>query len=239
MSQHRVLSSATPSVLTLHGFPQPGSNPPAQFAPIRQALSLPPDSWHDFTWIRNTAGRELRDAYNRLRDPKESFSAHYAADLDVGFDPWFHDELKNIDSRNPLVILAYSLGALILFKWLEDNASSADVERITTIFCLAGPYRFRPFQHVYIKGHRHPSKIAEKSVSARQIGRYLRRWQLVTLLAEDDGTFAPWNCLFRRRLIRSTIDQHVIAGPDHETLCAHPATLDYIRVRFHTQLHRG
>lgn len=221
-------SSAKPLVLTLHGFPQWRGDPSAQFTAIRTTLRLPSGSWRDFFWVGDTTRQQLEEAFDRLKDPMESFSAHYA-DL---FDPWLHDQVKTIGSNDPVVILAYSLGALIFFRWLADKASLADVEGITTIFCLAGPYRFRNPQTVFMG--RRVFQILEQTLPARRIGRYLRRWQLVALSAEGEDRFTLWNCLFGPQLTYNIVDQHVIGGADHDTLCTHPATLDYIRVRFPT-----
>lgn len=133
----------------------------------------------------------------------------------------------------PVVLIAYSAGALIVYKWLATRATLADVQRFAAIVCLAGPYRF--FQPVQTIGFAHKPgftiDVQEDSIDPTLIARYLRPWQLIVLLAGEDETVLPANASFQPAQIPNLIDEHVIYGAEHHTICSHAATLAYIRAR--------
>jgi hypothetical protein len=164
-----------------------------------------------------------------LRMRNREFGSFYAQH----FSEWLQERLHEIPAQTPLVLIAYSAGALIVYKWLAARAPAADVQRLAVIYCLAGPYRFRQPEQVLFLEDRpdYPITIREDSVNPVELGRHLQPWQLVVLVAERDGTIPRWNASLSSLPSTRPIDYHIIKGARHLTLTTHQHVHDYIRVR--------
>lgn len=225
------------TILTLHGFPRLLSRrpwewetPSHQFEAMRQRFPSPLISWDHFAWAGATR-RELILPGQLLQEG--GFAEKYAGH----FEEWLQRRLPTIPSDNPIILLSYSLGSLILFHWLAYMGSVHTVRRVTTIFTLAGPHRFvKGQQGVFFESlPSHEFIVKAETIPPQEITKNLRPWQLVVLLAGKDGTWLRGphgNTLFHEQ---KSIDQHVIRTATHDNLCAHKDALAYIEVRFPPQ----
>ena len=208
-----------PTVLALHGLPDVDVGPREQLRSIRQALQLPTGCWRDWVWAsgRMGAGRARFSLENR------SFATNYAS----RFSQWLSGQIADDnDADDPIHIIAYSLGALIIFKWLAELATPQLTRRIKTVFCLGGPHQFdQPEQEVILERTGQLITVREDSIATRDIVANLSSWQLVVLVAERDLSITGAMSQFPTVLSRSVVDQHTIGGTTHLTLCDHPTDL--------------
>jgi hypothetical protein len=227
------------TVLAVHGLPEEGVPPETQLEPIKQAFQLPASSWHDHIWCRDPTRMSVGRVVRRLT--RREFATYYTdrewteADRDPEpFTPWLKAHLASLAPQTPIILIAYSGGALIVYKWLATRATREEMQRLAAIVCLAGPYNFP--QAVQTIGFAHKPELTidvqEETIDPALITRYLRPWQLVVLLGSEDVTVLPVNASFEPTLPPNLIDEHVIPGAEHHTICGDPATLAYLRTRF-------
>lgn len=142
-------------------------------------------------------------------------------------------QLASVDDDSSVAILAYSAGMLIVYNWLAARATETEVQRLSAIVCIAGPYRFQqPEQTIYF-AHKPELTIdvREDNIAPTRIAQYLRPKQLVVLRASNDITVLEANASFRGHRVANVIDEQVIDGAHHHTICRDPATLSYLRQR--------
>lgn len=234
------LPAAALTVLAVHGLPDRDSNPRDQLQPIREALQLDPSNWHDHVWCPITTGVALGRVALRLGDEQFPFAAHctdrdppYTDRNPEPFVPWFQKQVAGLAPSAPVVIIAYSAGAFLVYKWLATRATADDVRRLSAIVCLAGPYWFAQPEQEIVFAHNpdRPIMVREEPIDPTVITRFLRPGQLITLLASNDITVLPPYASLRSAIAEPFIDEQEIAGAEHHTICGHPDTAAYLRAR--------
>ncbi len=203
-------------VLAVHGFPEHGSQPQEQLEPLRQGLKLPQARWRAAAWI-GTERRDLGQVIRLLRD--RAFGSTYVSTI--------HSEVESVlqaEPDSPLVIIAYSLGGLLVYRWLAELATASMLARIPHIFCLASPVRFlQPEQRIYFQHLlNHPITVREPSVQFAALKRNLTEHQLTVFIAGQDRTILKRNAsfgLFRSGL--GLVEQINVPTADHLSIIAH------------------
>lgn len=229
------------TVFAVHGLPDKNSNPPDQLEPLRVALNIDQANWRDHVWCSDTSGRALaHTVLTPLRDPNVDFAAHrvfheppYNDQDPPPFTLWFADELATLSAETPVVIIAYSAGAYLVYKWLATQATPQDIVRISAIICLAGPHSFaQPLQQlVFAHDPTLRVRVSEPVLSPGSIARLLRPEQLLTVLAGNDKTIGPMYASFRNTSAARVIDETEIQDAEHHTICGHDKTAAVIRAR--------
>ncbi len=199
-------------------------DPCSQLRPIREAIEQAaieqvPEPlsvmWLDCPWILGQGVEELPAtlSWNEMDASKHDLAGQ-PIKLFMGsgtftnmylekFGEWFKNRINEIKSDvdtygiDPyIVVITYSGGGLLLYRWLEVAAKSI-VEKIGSIFCIAAPFCFRPDQMVRFTvtlnnrlGGRY--QVHEPSAKPEKIVQYMRPEQLIVLSAEaprgDDRT---------------------------------------------------
>lgn len=207
----------------IHGLPTIGVDPRDQLGGIRLALLEFPRlslGFRDIAWASAT----FDDMKNWIRRLKEgAFSRFHAAQ--------FAQQLV-FGSGNKIVVIAFSAGGFIFYRWLTEFADpNLDLSAVmisSPLRCDEGVFHFEddPKQRDYL--------FNDPRIDAGDIANRLRPGSLTVLIAENDGTVLPHNAMFPPHLVESgAVVQHMISGTTHRTVCndrvTHHFILDHIR----------
>ena len=212
-------------LLGIHGLPQSGGVPSGQLDPIRADLAADDrivDRDPAFRWCEGSA---LRDALKRLGDG--SFATAYVPAVAAALQP--------MPTDSPLLVVAYSSGGYLLYRWLVEYATDAERDRLAVV-AIAAPYRCRTGGFRLKTDQRHPFAFGEANFNAKEIAAKLLPKRLLLVLAEHDtpvefgdGAFTADEDGGAELVQRGTVRQRVVAGADHQSVCADPATFSHIR----------
>lgn len=234
------------TVFAVHGLPDKDSDPTEQLRPLREALAIDQAHWRDHVWCPVTTSIAVgRRVLSPLRNPDFDFAAYrvfhdppYDEQDPQPFAPWFANELEALPVGVPVVIIAYSAGAYLVYKWLATHATAQDVARISAIICLAGPHSFArnslgQTEQELAFAHNPNLRVTvrEPVIEPRAIAQFLRSHQLLTLLAGNDITIGPMYASFRNTAAASVIDEDNVQDAEHHTICGHEQTAAIVHAR--------
>jgi hypothetical protein len=201
-----------------------GVDPCDQLKPITQAIASPFPSldgvdecsrWADGT--EEGFGR----AGTLLRHRK--FASVLAGELDT----WLDQEPR---SEKYLIVIAFSAGGMIFYRWLAERGRKEETERILSAFVIASPYQCMDGYVVFENDpeqKRHPFK--EPRISCDQIVANLDPGKLTVILAGQDGTIKRRDSEIDQEYIQSgMVIQETVPEAKHLSICKDPRTHDII-----------
>lgn len=217
-------------VLALHGLPVPVPDvprayhpPELQLQPVRADVEAVDRKarWQDWRWAfgEEKGEREQARLYSEILTRLRR-SADFASQKAAAFRAWFDLQTADLPDNYKVVILAYSAGATIVFRWLAqlETEDTERVRKVKKIICVAGLYEFRsgdlaPGQ-IYLPGREDPITVMEPPIKPRDICRAVSPGQLLALLGEHDTTADPHFNSFDVPEC-AHIECYVIEGVDH------------------------
>lgn len=216
-------SSSKLNIVSIHGVPDDlGLDPTIQFDPIRKYISS------------ECSDLNIAEGFFRWTNPEEpNLSSLYAlADSGI-FSKTFYPELDKFLSRfasnTDFVVIAYSAGGNIFFRWLAERENSGQLQHMRAAVVLASfrwgrkfPFkrdnrvRFIPFNDPEIK--------------CENIVRYLRPGILKVLIAGKDERIQnrAQSTFDDQSVCRERVEQIVVEDADHETILRHDKTKSVI-----------
>lgn len=209
----------------IHGLPtrDPGADPRLQLATIESRLSPVLPRILYFDW-----GAGFLDTYHLLTDGR------FGEEMAEKFDPWFRDNTQNLQR---LVVVAYSLGGLIFYKWVTNlKTRPEDRAKVSLAVTIASPYQCL-LGAISIEATNGRIltliNIREPPVSPADILKYLPPRTLKILLPENDITILPHDSSFTnnpyvQHSSPPVFEERIIGGATHNTICDHPNTLNNI-----------
>ena len=189
----------------IHGWKEGKTDPLTQLDSIGRQLEAVSLSTVPFDW-----GTEhgFWDSYNLLRQGK------FADTLSQEFDDWLQTNSRDVGYRR-LIIIAYSLGGLIFYKWAVDHRTrDADREKIALAVTIASPYQCS-LGKVDIEADMPDGKqrilrlgnINEPGITCSDIVESLPSGTLKVLLAGKDVTALRPDSMFAHAY-RTRVEQH-------------------------------
>jgi hypothetical protein len=178
--------------------------------------------WDDFIWATRSL-HDVRFVFSLLRG-NDSLSAVMAK----RFSSWIRPRLCEIESDAKLVIIAYSFGGSIFYKWIRDEARSEEIGRISIAIVIAGFHQL-PVP-VYLQDRKKPVRVNEPPIPPQEIVTKLTssRVRLIVLLGENDVTVPPVGGFGDFPTVWG-VEQHVIAGVDHFEILTDPQVIDIVK----------
>ena len=239
-------------IILIHGLPPAvrerdvawGSNPPFELASIEPQLRSIGPVWA-FPWGRETGPIATR----RLLT-----TGNFGKTLANRFNDELQDRIRGFGVDEKLLVVAYSLGALIFYRWVSDpEANPHHKARVALGVTIAAPYQCETgswdIEPLEGDEKRAIKDVREPRIEPADVLRNLPNNTLKILLAEEDGTILPYDSSFRKdlfpvrlrhleedlsalrlRLHRFRPVREVrIKGTCHRDICDDQKTLEYIQ----------
>ena len=209
-------------VVLIHGLPETGAAPLDQLAAARDICDSRGFAVAGYRWAAGTL-TDFKAALHLLESETESFTEQHAR----GFQKWLQSE-PAVSKEDGLVVVAYSAGGAILYRWMCEIATPDQVGRLAMAIMIASPHTV-PSPMYLEKFPNHPLLVNnERVILPTDIVKMFvdSDTQLRVLLGGCDITVPVEYGMFPGL---EDERQHVIRFATHSSICTHPQAKQRLR----------
>lgn len=211
------------TIVLIHGLSQQNEDPLEVFDRIKQEIQqiLPQPNIKYFTW---------KDLV--VNAPKQLARGQLLKNL----LPEFRSFLNEIDLNTNIVVIAYSAGGFLFYRWLADSQTTqAVIDRIAFAFMIGAPHQC-PEGFVTLERDKRKLNVGERSLTKPEVEKILEFAgdKLKIYWGDNDDTIKPSNAQFPPYQMKdlsavSSVDNVLVLGATHLSICAEDKVVSDLR----------